>query len=295
MGRLIGARLRWLAIGFIILFILRFLYGYTTHPRGSQAQQLQAQQGDVPRWSYDLGLSNIATLKLGKGVGSQAVVVDQKYEKVATVSSRTSEFDEDERKVRELIREKSALIQFERSTGLRGNRELHLSIGVAPESFDAFVDAVKRVGTPSSLEISKTDKTNEYKELQAKRATLEKTRSALAGLKGRGGSVKDLVELENRILDIEGQIQSLGVKLGEFDKENEFCTVRLTLSEATVVARGIPLVQRVKVAFEWTVRIYLRLVLILLAGSLLILVLLHVAQKVRWFQELIREVGGGKE
>ena len=45
--------------------------------------------------------------------------------------------------------------------------------------------------------------------------------------------------LENRILEIEQQLQGLGVSLGNFDDENEFCTVHFSLLEGKEVKIGI--------------------------------------------------------
>ena len=63
--------------------------------------------------------------------------------------------------------------------------------------------------------------------------------------------------LENRILEIEQQLQQLGVSLGDFDAENEFCTIQFSLLEG--IEKKIGLMQRIKVALEWTVKIYLRI------------------------------------
>jgi hypothetical protein len=67
------------------------------------------------------------------------------------------------------------------------------------------------------------------------------------------------MNLENRILEIEQQLQDLGVSLGDFDDENEFCTVQFSLLEGKEKTIGI--MQRIKVALEWTVKIYLRLMM----------------------------------
>jgi hypothetical protein len=155
-----------------------------------------------------------------------------------------------------------------------------LSIGVRPEKFDEVLQEVRRVGRLISLHISKTDKTNEFKELEAKRLALTKTRDALVQLKSKSGKIEELVNLENRILEVENQIQGLGVKLGEFDETNEFCTVKLTLQESMTIS-GIPLAQRIKVAFEWTVKAYLGLMVTALFGFLALLVLAVLIPKVR--------------
>lgn len=76
-------------------------------------------------------------------------------------------------------------------------------------------------------------------------------------LKAKGGRIDEYMQLENRILDIEQQLQELEVSLGNFDEENEFCTVKFSLSEGKI--DNIGLIQRIKVALEWTIKTYLML------------------------------------
>jgi hypothetical protein len=46
------------------------------------------------------------------------------------------------------------------------------------------------------------------------------------------------MKVQNRLTENEQQIQDLAVNLGEFDSQNELCTVRLTLRERTVPLRA---------------------------------------------------------
>jgi hypothetical protein len=226
------------------------------------------------------------TLKLESPQKGTTATVDQKYEKVGTLTSRTAEFEADEQRLRTLISDQNMLIQFEQRSGLPGNRTLNMALGVIPGKFDQVIASIQEIGTLTSIHIDKSDKTNEYKELEAKRHALEKTREALSALKGQGGSVKELIDLENRILDIENQIQAFGVRLGEFDEENEFCTVKFTLTETQKPGK-IPFPQRVKVAFEWTVRYYLSLCMIIFLGTLSVFLVVSTLQKKRWLQQRI--------
>ena len=164
---------------------------------------------------------------------------------------------------------------------LAGQRVLHLTVGVDPARFDSLVEQLRGVARLLRIRVHKVDKTNEYKTLTARQASLLKARSSLKGLKGQGGTMDNLITLEQRILEVEGQIQSLGVQLGEFDAENEFCTVKLALSEArpVVAPAGIPLLRRAKVAFEWSVAHYLKLLGIALFGMVALLLSIIVAER----------------
>jgi hypothetical protein len=251
----------YLLIGFVVLFVFRLLYGYRVPPEARNEGQ-----GDSAIFDFDFSGKNYASEKLLKKSSlqdTQTFSVDQKYEKIASLSALAPNFEDDEKRLRELTAQHGALIQYEQNSGLKGKRRLNLAIGVPPQQFDAFVTEARKIGRLLSIRIDKTDKTNEYKDLQAKRASLEKTREGLIGLKSKGGSIEESINLESKILEIESEIQDLGVSLGEYDQENEFCTVKMTLQELPA-SGAISFIHRVKVAFEWTIKIYLRFLGILL-------------------------------
>lgn len=239
------------ALLFLMLFIFRFVYGYIAHPDKRHAFQATARCGET---GYQL--TNYASSRMVRKNSQKAfraVTVDQKYEKVAEFSTGADDFEGDSGKLRALIKKNNALIQYEQSSGLKPRRCLHLAIGVHPEHFDDMIVEIKKIGTLLSLTINKQDKTNEYKKLNAQRESLQKTKNALVALKQRGGKISELMELEKRILEIEEQIQRYGVELGEYDEENEFCTVKATLAEGTG-GETISVAHRLKVAFEWSVK-----------------------------------------
>jgi hypothetical protein len=261
------------ALGFVSLFLLRLGYGYAYpgNPAGGQ---------DEASW-VQTALRNYASEKLAmKGkADTPAYSVDQKYEKVASIQSRTRSFDNDEKRIHSLTAQFNALIQFEQSFGLAGVRRLNLAIGVPPAKFDEMVAEVKNIGQLASVRVDKSDKTNEYKDLNAKRISLEKTRDELAKLKNVGGNIEERINLENRLLEIEGEIQATGVKLGEYDQENEFCTIKLGLTEIGNAQAGIPLLTRLKVALEWTIKYYAVLLASLVLATVLILLVVLLLER----------------
>ena len=204
---------------------------------------------------FAYGKRNIATQKRSSAAAPQAV--DQKYEQISTIGSTTEQFYEDEAAARSRIKAYDGLIQFEQRSGLDGYRRLQLGIGVAPENFDALVTDLKALGKLGRLQIDKTDKTNEYLDLQAKKTSLEKSRDSLIELKSRQGDIDEMINLETRILDLEQQIQALGVNLGDFDAENEFSTVKLNLAEYKKrVVSGPGFGARLFRAVIWTLQYY---------------------------------------
>ncbi len=247
----------WLLALFMVLFVFRFIYGYTKQIDDSPNQTQFFDSISNTRRNYASKKYEVQS-----NAGSQSAVhVDQKYEKIAEIKTKSSEFEEEEKLARARTENLNALIQFEQKSGNKGYRKLDLVIGVPPENFDSLYQQLIKIGKVQAKQITKKDKTNEYKELNANKQSLEKTRISLINLKSKGGKIEEYMDLENRILEIEQQLQGLGVSLGDFDDENEFCTVQFSLVEGKEVKIGV--MQRVKVALEWTIKTYMRLMITL--------------------------------
>ncbi|MEM1135451.1 MAG: DUF4349 domain-containing protein [Bacteroidota bacterium] len=243
--------------GFILLFIFRLIYGYTITIEDTPNQNQFFETISNVRRNYAS-----KKYKVSANIPNQSPInVDQKYEKIAEVNTKSAKFESEESLLRKNIEENNAIIQFEQKNGNEGYRRLHLLIGVPPEKFDSLYNSLIKIGKVQSKQITKKDKTNEYKELNARKASLEKNLVSLMDLKSKGGKIAEYIDLENRILEIEQQLQALGVNLGDFDDENEFCTVKFSLLEGKIVK--ISFIHRLKVAFEWTVKFYLRIMVLL--------------------------------
>ncbi len=265
-------------LGFVVLFVFRFVYGYTAKSRIADSQDefigdfFNNYEGEKRKnyASSKIDLKNTPTQQTNK-----PLTLEQKYEKVGSFSCKTNEFEKDNNKVRKLIATTNGVIQLEENTGNKGSRQLHLSVGVRPVLFDVFCEEIKKIGQIKNSSLTKTDKTNEFKKLNANKASLEKIRNSLIDLKNRGGRIDEYIALENRILELESELQDLGVSLGEFDEVNEFCTVQFSLIEGSKPL-ATSVLHRLKTAFEWSIKYYLMFMVIValsLLGSLILVAL----------------------
>ena len=262
--------------GFIALFIFRLVYGYVatdTQNSGSYDYISDFFDGNSEmkrNYASDKYENTTTTKEYVKSEnqesspGIQHIMGEQKFEKIASMQTRTEQFEKDEKTVRDNVTKYHALIQYEHNEGNAPYRQVHFSIGVPPAQFDSMITDIKKVGKLLGIQVTKTDKTNEYRKINAQKASLEKTRDNLIELKKKEGKIDEYMNLTNRILEIEQQLQELGVELGDFDTENEFCTVRLTLAEREKYeAPTISIMHRVKVAMEWTIKYYFFFMLII--------------------------------
>ncbi|MAP01810.1 MAG: hypothetical protein CMD01_03210, partial [Flavobacteriales bacterium] len=122
-----------LIILFIVLFVFRLIHGYTKKPNDNPEQsQFFESISNYKR--------NIASKKyrIQSEIGNQnSGNIDQKYEKIAEIRTKSSRFDNEEKFTRNKIKKYNALIQFEQKSGNKGYRKLNLVIGVPPENFDS--------------------------------------------------------------------------------------------------------------------------------------------------------------
>jgi len=216
--------------------------------------------------SARLSKLNYASEKIFVPQGGGQQVVDQKYEKVADLRMASKDFDAYDERIRRIAAGASAVIQSENAYGLPGSRVLSLRLGVVPESFEKTVEELRAVGQLLSVKVTKTDKTADFKALEATRLSLEKTRDGLRALRSAGAELADRISLETKILEIEGQIQDLGVSLGDFSESNSFCTIDIALSESTGPGAGYYLAE-VLDAFGWALLVEAGIAFVLLAAS----------------------------
>jgi uncharacterized protein YfcZ (UPF0381/DUF406 family) len=271
---------KWFVALFFLLLLFRLIYGYviTDISSGNDYSSNFFSSVENIRKNY---ASESNKIMMKPDVAQQANIASaQKYEKTATVKSKTSRFEKDVTDIKAMTTLFAGVIQYEQNTGNKGSRQVHWLIGINPEKFDSFYLKIQAVGQVRSMEITKIDKTNEFKQLNAKKASLEKTLASLNELRSRGGAISDYVALHDKILEIETQLQELGVELGNFDTENEFCTVRFSLYEGAP-DKKISFMQRLKVALEWTIKYYAVLILTLLALLATIFILLLVIDKLK--------------
>ncbi|MGE7776450.1 DUF4349 domain-containing protein [Chitinophaga sp. NPDC101104] len=275
---------RWFIAGFMLLFVFRMIVGYVSPSAASSSSRSGFFDGiENIRKNYASEKFSMPQVKMDAPHMNSNVPSPQKYEKTAEVTSRSSNFEKDGHAIRSKTADFHGMVQYEHADGLKGARELHLVIGVHPEKFDTFYAVVCQIGEIRSMSVEKVDKTNEYAQLNARKASLEKTLASLMELKTKGGEIGDFVSLHDKILETETKLQELGVQLDDFNADNEYCTVKFSLFEGRA-KQGISILHRMKTALEWTVQYNCILLGIVFLGTLSVFILLLIIDKLKIMQ-----------
>jgi Domain of unknown function (DUF4349) len=269
---------KWFVGLFVILFVFRLIYGYVAKDNNNGSDYSDNFFSSIDNLRKNYASEKIAMK--GDVQVSQNIASNQKFEKTASLKTKTSEFEKDEKQLKAKSKAYNAVIQYEQNLGQKGNRQIHLLIGVNPTLFDSFYVEIQKIGVIKAMEITKVDKTNEYRQLNAKKTSIEKTLQSLNDLKTKGGQIADFVALNDKILEIEAKAQELGVELGNFDAENEFCTVKLSMYERAT-EKNVSFIHRIKVALEWAIKYFAIIAVTTLVLALTIFVLLLIVDKLK--------------
>jgi Domain of unknown function (DUF4349) len=187
------------------------------------------------------------------------------YEKSAQLAAGTATFDDDEARIRAALASRHALVFNERNGGIAPERRLTLEIGVSPDRFDALVGQLRQVGHLESVSVQQRDRTTEFRQLHAQRQALKKYLESVLKLRPAGNpSIDAALKLEEKIQDIEKDLQKLGVQLGDLLGKESFYHAQVTLVEYQPGAglhRTHTLAGRLGFAFLWALAWWLAVAL----------------------------------
>jgi Domain of unknown function (DUF4349) len=163
----------------------------------------------------------------------------QVYDKHANLAASTSAFEDDEVLIRSTLTAHHATIFNEMDSGIAPERHLSLEVGVSPEQFDALVERLRQIGHLENLSVHQQDRTAEFRRLHAQQQSLKKYLESVLKLRGgKATSIDEELKLEQRIQDIEKDLQGLAVQLGELLGKESFYRVHMTLSEFQPASRA---------------------------------------------------------
>lgn len=202
-----------------------------------QVQELSSSSADTSNSRLQLA-NNLRHLGLGET--PLPAVLDkadidriQVSEKIARLGTSTTSFDRDQSAIRSALESHQAVVFNETNGGIAPSRRFSLEIGVHPDKFDALVEELRRVARLESVSVQQRDRTGEFRRLHAQRQSLKKHLEAVQKLRGAvNPSIDDQLKLEQKVQDIEKELQNIGVQLGDFVGKDSYYHVYVTLSEA---------------------------------------------------------------
>ncbi len=128
-----------------------------------------------------------------------------------------------------------------------------MTLRVPDGKLDDFITGLEALGNVERKNITGKDVTEEYYDAAARKATLEKQEKRILDLLNRAGTLKELLEIENELARVRGQIESLQARLKVLDNLTDYSTVNIDLKDPKTIYTGEtlkePFGQRIKAAW----------------------------------------------
>lgn len=223
-------------LAFVVLWVVGLVRGA---PRPDSSPALDWSSGSSDNTTSRQQFANNLH-KIGLGAMPLPAVLDQAdidriqvFEKTARLTNSTTSFDGDQSAIRSAVESHQAVIFNETNGGIAPSRRFSLEIGVHPDRFDALVEELRKVARLESVSVQQRDRTGEFRRLHAQRQSLKKHLEAVQKLRGAANpTIDDQLKLEQKVQDIEKELQNIGVQLGDFVGKDSYYHVHVTLSEA---------------------------------------------------------------
>ena len=187
----------------------------------------------------------------------------QVEEKTAQLALGSDAFDDDEAASRTALAAHHGIVFDEKRGGIAPERRLLLEISVPTDEFDALLGTLRDIGQLQSISVQKRDRTSGFRQLDAQRRALKQYLASVLKLRGgKQGSIEDELKLEQKIQDIEKELRTLSLQMGDFLGKESRYHVSLVMTEYLPGSRfdrtyAVP--QRVANAFVWALGWWLAL------------------------------------
>ena len=149
------------------------------------------------------------------------------------ISLETKNFDTDISKVKELVTSNGGYFENSSTYGNveYGNRSASYTVRIPADNYDTFMNSVGTVGSLVSKNESVDDITSSYVDVQARLKSLETKLERLQELEQQATSVDELLDIEDRINEVQYQIESYTAQKKTYDDKVDYSTVSIDVSE----------------------------------------------------------------
>jgi Domain of unknown function (DUF4349) len=113
-----------------------------------------------------------------------------------------------------------------------------LNFMVPAANFDATIDELSKVGKVQNEQITGTEVSGQYVDLQTRLSNAEAQRAAMLTLLTQAKTITDMIAVQNQIGQITGQIEQLKGQIKYLDDHTSFSALTVTMTEAAATAQA---------------------------------------------------------
>ena len=178
----------------------------------AEAPRAESEVGEASEAGYDLSRKIVYTSSIG---------------------IESKKFDEDVAAVKGLISSNGGYIESSSQYGSEeySSRDARLTARIPAKKYDEFMNAVGSIGSMTSKYEDVDDITASYVDVQARLKSLNTKLERLQELEQKAETVEELLSIEDRINDVQYQIESYTAQKRVYDDQVDYSTVDITVTE----------------------------------------------------------------
>lgn len=302
-------RSAWVAL---LMLVMLLLYGCGSGgSTGSAKSDVAAERGTASsvapaaEGAKDSGgqsYSSSAPKETASNQSSVTSAIDRKIIQNAQLEVKIKEADDAVSAVGQTVRAAGGYVQENRVEGTReAGRRVQMTVRVPAGAYGSILDMVAGLGEVTNRREWINDVTEEYLDLDARIKTKETHLEQLRKLYAQGGSIKELMELEQEIARVTSELESMKGRFTYLSNQVAYSTISVSLLEPGVPTTSKPtqnVGERMRngFLFSWNAMIdFGENVLVFVVSSIPQLLLLAVAGLIAWavYRNVKRRQGGG--
>jgi len=113
-----------------------------------------------------------------------------------------------------------------------------ITIKVDKANFDAVLNKIKAMGKVQNVNITVSDVTQEYVDNESRLKNLDSQRTSLINLMEKSATVKDSIEIQRELSNVEGQIEIIKGRQNYLDNLIAYSTIDITLAEPQAITES---------------------------------------------------------
>lgn len=151
----------------------------------------------------------------------------------ADIAIESKNFDEDLESIKSLVKDNGG---YYSSSSLHGSKDsssryADLTVRVPADQYSTFVESIGGIGSVTYSSESADDITSEYVDIQARIKSLNTKMERLLALEQEAKTVEELLEIEDRINEVQYELESYEGQKKYYDDKVEYCTIDISISE----------------------------------------------------------------
>jgi len=162
---------------------------------------------------------------------SPALPSGRKLIRNAELGVQTKTFDAFHAAVLQKVAALGGYVEASDSGAFSSLRYENLTLRIPADSLDDFLQSVAALGTVTSQETSVQDVTDQYIDVKSRLAALETEQESLLALLKKAEKLSDILEIQDRLSEVRGALESLKAQLQALDSQVDYSTVTMVINE----------------------------------------------------------------